>query len=49
MKDKLNTFHNLPLNKPLKLHLLTKVVRCIFVGDCKFYPQLHLEDCSYEV
>ena len=49
MKDKFNAVHNLPLNKPLKLHLLTKVVRCAFVEDWKFYPQLHLEDCSYEV
>ena len=30
MKIKFNTDDNLPLNKPLKLHLLTIIVRCIF-------------------
>ena len=29
MKIKFNTDDNLPLNKPLKLHLLTIIVRCI--------------------
>ena len=30
MKIKFNADDNLPLNKPLKLHLLTIIVRCIF-------------------
>ena len=30
MKIKFNTYDNLPLNKPLKLQMLTMVVRCIF-------------------
>ena len=38
-KIKFNTDHNFPLSKPLKLHLLTKLVRCIFEQDGKFYPQ----------
>ena len=42
MKIKFNTDDNLPLNKPLKLHLLTIIVRCIFEEDGKFYPQLYL-------
>ena len=33
MKIKFNANHNLPLNKPLKLHLLTIIVRCIFEED----------------
>ena len=49
MKIKFNTDDNLPLNKPLKLHLLTIIVRCIFEEDGKFYPQLHLDDCLYEL
>ena len=49
MKIKFNTDDNLPLNKPLKLHLLTIIVRCIFEEDGKFYPQLYLDDCLYEV
>ena len=49
MKIKFNTDDNLPLNKPLKLHLLTIIVRCIFEEDGKFYPQLYLDDCLYEL
>ena len=45
MKIKFNTDDNLPLNKPLKLHLLTIIVRCIFEEDGKFYPKLYLDDC----
>ena len=41
MKIKFNTDYNLPLNNPLKLHLLTTIVECIFEEDGKFYPQLH--------
>ena len=43
-----NTDDNLPLNKPLKLHLLTIIVRCIF-EDSKFYLQLYLNKCLYEL
>ena len=49
MKIKFNTDDNLPLNKPLKLHLLTIIVRCIFEEDGKFYLQLYLDDCLYEL
>ena len=49
MKIKFNTDDNLPLNKPLKLHLLTILVRCIFQEDDKFYPQLYLHDCLFEL
>ena len=48
MKIKFNADDNLPLNKPLKLHLLTILVRCIFQEDDKFYPQLYLHDCLFE-
>ena len=46
MKTKFNTDDILPLNKPLKLHLLAIIVRCIFG---KFYSQLYLDDCLYEL
>ena len=49
MKIKFNTDDNLPSNKPLKLHLLAIIVRCIFEEDGKFYPQLYLDDCLYEL
>ena len=37
MKIKFNTVDNLPLNKPLKLDMLTIIVRCIFEEDGKCY------------
>ena len=37
IKIRFNTHDNLPLNKPLKLHLLITIVRCI-LEDGKFYP-----------
>ena len=49
MKIKFNTDDNLSLNKPLKIHLLTILVRSIFEEDGKFYAQLYLDDCFYEL
>ena len=49
MKIKFNKDDNLTLNKLLKLHLLTIIVRYIFEEDGKFYPQLYLDDCLYEL
>ena len=48
MKIKFNADDNLPLNKPLKLHLLTVIVRCIFEEDGTFYLQPYLGDYLYE-
>ena len=49
MKTKFNTVDNLPLNKPLKWHLLTIIVRRIFEDDGKFYLQLYVDDCFYDL
>ena len=49
MKIKFNTNDSLPLNEPLKLHMLTIIVRSVFEEDGKFYPQLYFDDCLYEV
>ena len=49
MKVKFNTDDNLPLNKPLKLHLLTIIFSYIFEEDGKFHLQLYLDDCLYEL
>ena len=35
------------LNKPIKLHLLTIIIRSVFNEDGKFYPQLFLDDALY--
>ena len=40
MKIKFNFDENSPLNKMLKLHMLTVVVRSVFEEDVKYYPQV---------
>ena len=49
MKIKFNSDDNLPLNKPLKFHLMTITIRCVFEEDGKLYPQLFLDDYLYEL
>ena len=48
MKIKLNSDDNLPLNKPLKFHLMTVTLRSVF-EDGKLYPQVFLDDTLYEL
>ena len=40
---------DLPLNKPIKLRLLTIIIRSVFSEDDKFYPQLFLDDALYDL
>ena len=40
---------DLPLNKPIKLCLLTIIISCVISEDGKFYPQLFLDDAVYEL
>ena len=49
MKVKFNSDDNLPLNKMLKLHMSTVIVRSTFEEDDKYYPQAFLDECLYEV
>ena len=49
MKIKFNSDDNLPLNKPLKFHLMTITIRSVFEEDGKLYPQLFLDDTLYEL
>ena len=49
MKNKSDTEDKLPLNKQLKLDMLTIIVRYVFGEDGKFYPQLYLDDGLYEL
>ena len=49
MKIKFNLDHNLSLNKILKLHNLTVVVRFDFKGDKKYYLQIFWDECLYEL
>ena len=49
MKIKFNSDENLPLNKPLKSHLMTITIRSVFEEDGKLYSQLFLDDTLYEL
>ena len=49
MKNKFNSGDDLPLNKLLKFHLTTIIVRYAFSEDGQLYPQLFLDDALYEL
>ena len=49
MKIRFESDNNLPLNKTLKLHMLTVIVKSVFEEDGKYYQQLFLGECLYEV
>ena len=49
MKIKFNSDDNIPLNKQLKFHSVTIVIRSVFEEDGKYYPQAFLDDCLYEL
>ena len=49
MKIRFNSNDDLPKNKPLKLHLMTIIIRCVFSEDGKLYSQLFLDDTLYEL
>ena len=40
---------DLPLNKPIKLHFLTIIIRCVISEHGKFYSQLFLDDALYQL
>ena len=48
MKIKFNSDDDLTLNKLLKFHLMTIIIRCAFSEDGKLYLQLFLDDTLYE-
>ena len=49
MKIKFKSNDDLPLNKILKLHTLTIIIRSVFEEDGKYYPQVFLDESLYEV
>ena len=49
MKIKFNFDDSLPLNKTLKLHNMIKILRSVFEEDGKYYPQVLLDECLYEL
>ena len=49
MKIKFNTNDNITLNKIIYFPTITIIIRSITRKDDKYYPQLFLDDCLYEV
>ena len=48
-KIKFNSDDNLRLNKILRLYNLTIIVGSVFGEDGKYYPQVFLDECLYEL
>ena len=49
MKIKFNTDHNIPLNKIIHLLTITITIRSVTKKDDKYYPQVFLDECVYQV
>ena len=49
MKIKFSSDDDLPLPETLSLHNLTIIARSVLEEDCKYYPQIFLDECLYEV
>ena len=49
MKIKFNTDDNIPLNKIIYFPTIAITIRSVTKRDDKYYPQLFLDDCLYEV
>ena len=48
-KVKFESDDDLPMNKSVKLRLLTIIIRSVFSEDGKLYPELFLDDALYEL
>ena len=49
MKIKFNSDHELPLIKTIELPTMTIVVRVVFHENNKYYLQVFLNECLYEL
>ena len=49
MKIKFNSDDDLQLNKPLKFHAMTLIIRSVFEESGKLYLQVFLDDALYEL
>ena len=49
MKIKFNSDDDLPLNKPLKFHEMTIIIRSVYEEGSKLYPQFFLDDILHEL
>ena len=48
-KIKFNTDDDIPLNKMIYFPIVTVVIRSVFEKDGKYYPQVYLDDCLYQI
>ena len=49
MKIEFNSDDNLPLNKTLNIRNMIIAIRSVFQEDNKYYPQVLLDECLYEL
>ena len=49
MKIKFNSDDDLPLNKRLKFHAMTIIIRTVFEKGDKLYPQVFLDEALHEL
>ena len=49
MKIKFNSDDELPLNKTIEIPIITIVARAVFHENNKYYPQVFLDKCLYEL
>ena len=49
MKIEFNSDDDLPLNKPLKFHAMTIIIRSVYEEGGTLYPQVFLDDILYEL
>ena len=49
MKIKFSSSDDLPLNKALKLHAMTIIIRSVFEENGKYYPQIFLDECLHKL
>ena len=49
MKIKYNSDDELPLNKAIEIPSMIIVVKAIFLENNKYYPQVFLDECLYEL
>ena len=49
IKIRFESDDNSPLNKTLKIHMLTVFVRSVVEEDAKYYPQIFAYECLHEL
>ena len=49
IKIKFNSDDDISLDKELYFSAITVIIRCVFAKDGKYYPQVYLDECLYQV